>query len=154
MKIINILIICTTFMALAQASMAGPVTEPVSSPHLVTVKGDWFLRATEKCIPIRLDRKGRSDYVLGDREIFMDKRDDYLYLTLKKYFHTYTYRMNPLEWGTSYVLELVAAAPRVTPTPKDAPLEERYTGIFRAMVDCQLGPPATWAAVEGDSRWR
>jgi hypothetical protein len=93
--------------------------------------------------------------MLSDLQVFMDKREDSLYLTVTRYLHTYTYRMNPLVFGKSYVLELVAVAPREAPTEKPkGPLDERYTGIFRAMVDCQLGPPDTWSGPEGDSRWR
>jgi hypothetical protein len=69
----------------------------------------------------------------------MDRKRDALYLTVKKYGWIQTYRMNPLdESGKNFVLELIASGPNKPPSAPTK-LEDRFTGIFRAMVDCQIG---------------
>ena len=118
------------------------------SPKLVRLKGTWFLRGTEKCSEIVLDRHGRSEKLLGNRDVYVDRDPDYLYMTIKRFPHTYTYRMNPLEYGWSYVLELVAAGPEQP--ANDSPLNDRFTGAFRRMVDCQMN--ALSVIEGGDSR--
>lgn len=110
------------------------------NPKLVRLKGAWFLRSQDMCTEMKFNRKGRSDWALIDREAYIDRRPDALYLTIKKYGWIQTYRMNPLvEDGTDFVLELIAVGPQQPPKEK-TPLEDRFTGIFRSMVDCQLGP--------------
>jgi hypothetical protein len=142
------LVIVTIAAALAIDAAAYTAPEPVHSPKLVNLKGTWFLRGTQECIPIELDRQGRSEMLLGMREVYIDKTDDYLYLTIKKWPYTYTYRMVPLVWGQSYTLELMTVGPDNPPEGASAP-KLVLTGAFRAMVDCQLGV----APIEGgDSR--
>lgn len=118
------------------------------SPKLARLKGAWFLRTPEKCVEIVLDRHGRSELLLGNREVYVDRDPDYLYMTIKRFPHTYTYRMNPIEYEKSYVLELVAAGPDQLATYPE-PNGTYFTGAFRRMLDCQISP----AAIEGgDSR--
>lgn len=141
MKIMKILIIFWMLIALPQVSFAVSKPEPVESPSLVKLGGTWFLRTKDKCTEIKLNRKGRSERVLMQRDVYIDRREDYLYLTSKGFFHTYTYRMLPLVWGASYALEPLVVAPHEPPRGIDQiPEEIRYTGIFRVMTDCQLGP--------------
>ena len=134
-----ILIFCTLIISCPVFAIEKP--EPVESTKLVSLKGTWYLRTDEACKEIKLNRKGRSDQSLFQRDVFVDKKPDSLYMTVRQYFNTYTYRMLPIEWGKSYSLELLAVAPNMPPKGKTkSPLEENYTGIFRNMVDCQLGP--------------
>jgi hypothetical protein len=138
MKVFNIVIILTTLLIVPLSAHASKVTEPAESPYLVKLKGVWYLRGKNECTPVQLDRKGRSEMLLGNRELVMDRTHDYLYLTVKKWPYTYTYRMNPITWGESYVLELMTVGPENPPTTK-ALVKEYLTGIFRRMVDCQMG---------------
>lgn len=143
--LIAIMIAATVLPA---ASAAYTRSDPAHSPKLINLKGTWFLRGDKECIPVELNRKGRSEILLGASEVYVDKTDDYLYLTIKKWPYTYTYRMNPIVWGTSYVLELMTVGPENTPPGLKLP-KLVLTGAYRTMVDCQLGI----AAIEGsDSR--
>lgn len=129
----------------AQAYRAPNYSE---SPKLARLKGTWFLRTPEKCVEVVLDRHGRSELLLGNRNVYVDRDPDYLYMTIKLFPHTYTYRMNPIEYEKSYVLELVATAPDQLATYPE-PNGTYFTGAFRRMVDCQISP----TAIEGgDSR--
>ena len=118
------------------------------SPKLARLKGSWFLRTPEKCVEIKLDRHGRSELLLGNREVYVDRDPDYLFMTIRRFPHTYTYRMNPIEYEKSYVLELVAAGPD-QPANYSQPNGTYFTGAFRRMVDCQISPTAIDG---GDSR--
>lgn len=140
MKYIRAIILCTLLMFVYQTAMAMSKTEPVHSPKLVKISGIWFLRSQDECTEIKLNRKGRSDKSLFQRDLFLDRKSDYLYLTVKQYDNTYTYRLLPLEWNKSYALEILAVAPHTPPKGDKKPLETIYNGIFREMVDCQLGP--------------
>lgn len=130
---ITVIALCTVFTAIASA-------QTYYNPKLTKINGTWFLRSQATCTEMKFNRKGRSDWSLIDREAYMDRRPDALYLTIKKYGWIQTYRMNPLvEQGTDFSLELIAVGPKQPPKEK-TPLEDRFNGIFRSMVDCQLGP--------------
>lgn len=141
MKACMLTVMCLAVFATANISHAYyREADPVESPYLVNLKGTWFIRGEKKCAPVKLDRKGRSELMLESREYYVDKRADALYLTVKAWPYTYTYRMNPIEWGESYILELIAVGPDDTAGRRDVQ-RERFTGFFRTMVDCQLGIP-------------
>ena len=122
------------------ATPRAQATDLVQSPKLVYLKGSWFLRGPTECAEIKFNRQGRADLILFNREAYIDKTPDYLYLTIREYQKTYTYQMNPLVYGDKYALELVTVGPNQPPI-SSTPLKEKYTGIFRTMVDCQIGPP-------------
>lgn len=143
----KILILIALMIAAPLAASAYQAPDLSHSPLLVRLKGTWFLRAPDKCVEITLNRHGRSEKLLGNRDIYVDRDPDYLYMTIKRFPNTYTYRMNPLEHGWSYVLELVSAGPEQAPA--EAPLDDRFTGAFRRMVDCQMN---SLAIEGGDSR--
>ncbi len=147
MKLIGMLIACTIALTTALPAFAYTKPDPVHSPKLVYLKGAWFLREADECTEVVLDRKGRSELLLENRDVYIDRNPDYLYLTIKRYPHTYTYRMNPAEWGMSYVLELVAVQPDTPPTKGKEP-KDLFTGIFRRMVDCQMTPGMQAGTVE------
>lgn len=136
------------FIAMCIMLPSGASAQTYYNPKLVKIKGTWFIRSEDTCTETKFNRKGRSDWALIDREAYIDRRPDALYLTIKKYGWIQTYRMNPLvEEGTDFVLELVAVGPKQPPKER-TPLKDRFTGIFRAMVDCQLGP--TYQEAKGD----
>lgn len=138
MKAIHIAIALIVLCALPLVSEAYQATERSESPYLVKLKGTWYLRGKNECTPVQIDRKGRSELLLGNHEIVIDRTPDYLYLTVKKWPYTYTYRMNPVVWAESYVLELMTVGPDNLQKPKKD-VREHLTGIFRRMVDCQMG---------------
>ena len=143
----TVLVLIALMIAAPLAAHAYVAPDLEHSPKLVRLKGTWFLRTPDKCVEVTLDRHGRSEILLGNREVYVDRGTEYLYMTVKRYPHTYTYQMNPLEYGKNYVLELVAAGPEQSPA--DTPLSDRYTGAFRRMVDCQMH---SLAVEGGDSR--
>ena len=135
---IRTIILLAVMIAVPLAADAYKKPNHAESPRLARLKGAWFLRAPDQCIEITLNRHGRSELLLGNRNVYIDRDPDYLYMTIKRYPHTYTYRMNPLEYEKSYVLELVAVGP--DQTASSAPRGDfYYTGAFRRMVDCQIG---------------
>ncbi len=138
MKVINVVIVLIALLITPLVSEGYQVTERSESPYLVKLKGIWYLRGKNECTPVQLDRKGRSELLLGSREIVIDRTQDYLYLTVKKWPYTYTYRMNPVVWSESYILELMTVGPDNLHRPKKD-VREHLTGIFRRMVDCQMG---------------
>lgn len=148
MKIRIITALIALMIAAPLAAQAYRAPNYSESPKLARLKGSWFLRTPEKCVEVVLDRHGRSELLLGNREVYVDRDPDYLYMTIKRFPHTYTYRMNPIEYEKSYVLELVAAGPDL-PATYSEPNGTYFTGAFRRMVDCQITP----TAIEGgDSR--
>ena len=147
MKIIGMFVACAIALTASLPLRAYTKPDPVHSPKLVSLGGSWFMREADECVEVKLDRSGRAEMLLGYREVYIDRNDDYLFLTVKRFPHTYTYRMNPIEWAKSYVLELVAVKPDTPPTRRDQP-KHLYTGIFRRMVDCQLTPGMQEGTVE------
>jgi hypothetical protein len=98
-------------------------------------KGNWYLRGTNECKEINLDRKGRTTMGIYPKAMVEKKNGD-LYLTVESMGKKYSYKMDELEKNTDYNLDLISVGPNL-PVPSAHPAEGAYTGIFRMMVDCQ-----------------
>lgn len=98
-------------------------------------KGNWYLRGATECKEINLDRKGKTTIGVYPKAIVEKKNGD-LYLTVESTGKKYSYKMDEVEKGMDYDLDLISVGPNL-PVPEAGPVEGAYSGIYRKMVDCQ-----------------
>ena len=104
-------------------------------------KGNWYLRGVSECKEITLDRKGKSELAIYPKAIVEKRGDDY-YLTVESLGEKYTYRMINREDSKDYDLDLASTGPNQPLPPRSRLSQERFTGMFRKIADCQIVTPA------------
>lgn len=127
----NIIILCGVFAVLtfAVSVNAGPKW-----------KGNWYLRGVSECKEIVLDRKGKSELATYPKAI-VEKKGEYYYLTIDSMGEKFTYRMIPREDSKDYDLDLSSTGPNQPLPPRAKLSQERFTGMFRMIADCQIVEP-------------
>ncbi len=105
-------------------------------PHLHAAKwkGQWYLRAKDKCIEITLDRKGRS-VPTSSPKVIVEKVDGVTYLTVYKFQEKHSYKMTKTDENI-YFLQVVSVGPNQD--LKTLATEDSYFGMYRKIVECQL----------------
>ena len=98
-------------------------------------KGSWYLRGADNCQEMMLKKKGQSDLTSRIQAV-VEKRDSEYFLTIMSFDRNYTYRMIELADMPAYQLELISIGPNKTYFDKATP--DRFTGMYRRAVDCQV----------------
>ncbi|MFH1874813.1 MAG: hypothetical protein ABH859_06490 [Pseudomonadota bacterium] len=103
--------------------------------HAAKWKGEWYLRSQNQCVEVTLDKNGKS-LLATSPQVIIEKVDGITYLTVCSMLEKHSYKMNKTDENI-YLLEPVSTGPNQNLNKlKD---EDAYFGLYRKIVECQLG---------------